>query len=112
MILQGKSDAGKLLKIFALSIMEWVNEAETTSEADENNDDDTVINIEAEDTKLAKPGKVKQATAKMLITITDDCDDVLALLLALAVKYPQVIAAPLSHCADKRARLVPKMDRL
>ena len=38
-------------------------------------------------------------------TIADDCDDVLAFLQDVAVKYPQVIADPLSLLADKRARI-------
>ena len=45
------------------------------------------------------------AAAKTLATITDDCDDVLAFLQAVAVNSPRVIAAPLSLCPDKRARV-------
>ena len=38
-------------------------------------------------------------------TIADDCDDFLAFLQAVAVKYPRFIAAPLSLCADKRTHV-------
>ena len=109
-ILHGKLDAGELLKIFARSIMEWANEEENTSEADEANNDDIVVTIEDEDAK-AKPGKAMQAATKTLTTITEDCDNILAFLQAVAVKYPRVIAALLSLCADKRARLVPTLGR-
>ena len=40
-----------------------------------------------------------------MTTITDDCDDVLAFLQAVAIKSPWVIAAPLYLCADKRTRV-------
>ena len=61
-------------------------------------------------TKARKPGKVKQASAETaaaetLASFAVDCDDVLAFLQAIAVKYPRVIAAPLSLCADKKARV-------
>ena len=55
--------------------------------------------------KSSKPGKAKQATAKTLTTIADDCDDVLAFLQAALVKPPRVIADPLYLRADKRARV-------
>ena len=42
-ILHVESDAGKHLKIFARSIMEWAKEGENTSEADDDNDKDIVI---------------------------------------------------------------------
>ena len=54
-------DAGELLKIFALSITEWVSDVYSTSEAYEANDDDSVVTIEAEEAK-AKPGKAKQGS--------------------------------------------------
>ena len=50
---------GELLKIFARSITEWTKEVGNTSEEDEDNGNNIVINIEAEDEKLAKPGKAK-----------------------------------------------------
>ena len=65
-ILRGESDAGELLNISARFITEWAKEEETRSEADEANDEDSVISIEAKDVKLAKPGKAKQATAETL----------------------------------------------
>ena len=113
-ILHSKSDAGKLLKIFACSITEWASDADSSSEADEANDNNSVVTIEATETK--KPGKAKQASAKTaaaktLATIADDCDDILAFLQAVAVKSPRFLAAPLSLRPDKRTRLVPKMDR-
>ena len=87
MILYIESDAGKLLKIFSRSITEWAKEEDTTSEADEANNNDSVVTIEAKDQK-AKPGKAKQAAADTLNTITDDCDNVLAFLKYISVKYP------------------------
>ena len=82
-----------------------MKEGENTSEADEDNNEDSVITIEAEDTKLAKPGKAKQATAETLTTISDNCDNVLDFLQVIDVKYPRFITAPLSLLADKRARV-------
>ena len=110
-ILRGKLIAGELLNVFARSIMDWAKEEDTTSEADEANDDDIVVTIKAKDVK-ENPGKTKQAAAdtaatktaaaKTLTTIADSCDDALAFLQAVAVKSPQVIVAPLSLCSDKR----------
>ena len=90
-ILHGESDTGDLLKVFARSITEWAPEADYSSKADEANDDDSVVTIEAAEAK--DPGKAKQASAETaaaetLATITDDCDDVLAFLQAVTVKYP------------------------
>ena len=109
-ILHGESDTGKILNIFAHSISGWEKEEETTSEADEDNEENSVITIEAEDAKLANPGKANQASAKTLTTTTDYFDNILDFLQDVAAKYPQVIAAPLSLYADKRARLVPTLD--
>ena len=102
-IIRRESDAGELLKFFARSIMDRAKEEETTSKADEANNDDSVITIKAKDAKSANPVKSKQAAAKTLTTIVDNCDNVLAFLQAVAVKYPRVIAVPLSLRADKRA---------
>ena len=57
-----------------------------------------------------KPGKAKQASAEtaaaeMLASFAVDCNDVLVFLQAVAVKSPRVLAAPLSLCAEKRARV-------
>ena len=104
-ILHRESDAGELLKIYARSIMEWVKEGENTSEADNDKNEDSVITIEAEDKNLAKPGKKNQSTSETLTTITDNCNDVLAFLQAVAVKSPRVIASPLSLRADKHAHV-------
>ena len=100
-------DAGELLNIFTRSITEWVSDADSLGEEDEANDNDIVITIEAAESK-ENPGKAKQASTKTaaaetLATITDDCDDVLAFLQAVAVKSPQFLAEPLSLRADKRA---------
>ena len=86
--------------------MEWALDAESLSEADEANNDDIIVMIEAAEAK--KPGKAKHASSKTaaaetLATIADDCDNVLAFLQAVSVKYPQVLAAPLSLLEDKRA---------
>ena len=87
-ILHGESDAGKLLKIFARSITEWAKEGENASRVDDDNDEDSVVTIEAEDKKTEKPGKSKQATAETWNTIVDDCDEILTFLQAVAVKSP------------------------
>ena len=52
-----------------------------------------------------KMNKKKQATTEILATITDDCDNILAFLQAVAVNSPQGTAVPLSLRADKRARV-------
>ena len=111
-ILHGELEAGELLKIFSRSITEWAKKGETSRGEDDDNGKDSIITINAEDEKTAKPGKAKNSTANMLATIADDCGDVLAFLQAVAVKSPRFIAAPLSLCADKRARMVPSLDRL
>ena len=123
-ILHGESDAGELLKIFARAITEWASDTAPPSEADEAGNDDSVVTVEATEasegkklgkpkasadtpaTEARKPGKAKQASAetaaaKTLASFAVDCDDVLAFLQAVAVKYPQVISAPLSLRADK-----------
>ena len=46
-IIHGELDAVNLLKIFARSITEWAKEGENAIEADNNNDKDSVITIEA-----------------------------------------------------------------
>ena len=50
-ILHGELDAGEILKIFARSITEWASDADFSSEADEANDDDIVVTIEAAESK-------------------------------------------------------------
>ena len=62
------------------------------SESDAS-DDNSVVTIDANE------AKVKQAT------IADNCDDVLAFLQAVAIKYHQVIAAPFSLRVDKRTQV-------
>ena len=114
------------MKIFSRSITEWASDADPSSKANKASDDNSVVTIEAAKTK--KPGKAKQASAKtaaaetknlgnakqasaetaaakMLATIANDCDDVLAFLQAVAVKSPRALAAPLSLCVDKRERV-------
>ena len=54
---------------------------------------------------MTKKGKANQATTKMLATIADNCDDVLAFLQAVAIKSPQVITAPLFLHMDKCTRV-------
>ena len=134
-ILHGESDVGGLLNIFARSITECAMDVDSTNEVDEANDEDSVVTIDADEAKAKpdkakpdkakpdkakpgkeKPGKAKQASAKKaapgwLATIADDYDNILAFLQAVAVKSPRVIAAPLSLCVDKRACLVPTLDR-
>ena len=85
-ILHRESDAGELLEIFACSITEWEKEGENTSEADDNNNKEIVITIEAEDKKSEKPGKAKQATAKTFTTIAYDCDKALAFFQAATLR--------------------------
>ena len=59
----GKSDTGDLLKIFVCSITKWAKDEDTTNEADEANDNDSVVTIDTKEAK-ATPGKAKQAAAK------------------------------------------------
>ena len=108
-ILHGESDTGNLLKVFYCSITEWEKDEDSTSEADEANDDDSVVTIDAKEAK-ANPGKAKQASAETaaaekLTTITDNFNDVLAFLQAISVKSPRVIAAPLYLRAEKGAHV-------
>ena len=114
-ILHSESDVGKLLKIFARSITEWAKDEDSTSKADEANDNDSVVTIDAEEAK-SMPGKAKQASdetaaAETLATIKNDCDDVLAFLQAVVIKSPRVIAAALPLHTYKRTHLVPTLDR-
>ena len=125
-ILHSEPDAGELLKIFARSITEWASNTAPSSDADEASNDDSVVTVKADEAK--KPSKTKQASAKTaaaetmkhgkakqasaetaaaetLASIADDCDNVFAFLQAVAVKSPRVLAATLSLCADKRARV-------
>ena len=68
-------------------------------------------------TEARKLGKAKQASAETaaaetLTPFAVDCNEFLAFLQAVPMKSPQVIAAPLSLCTDKKARVwFPKMDR-
>ena len=90
------------------------SDADSSSEADKANDDNSVVTIEAAEAK-SKPGKAKQASSETaaaetaavetLATISDNCDDVLAFLQAVSVKSPQVLVAPLSIRVYKRARV-------
>ena len=57
-ILHGELDAGELLKLFARSITDWVKDEDTTSDADEANDDDSAVTIDANEAKV-EPGKAK-----------------------------------------------------
>ena len=90
-ILQCESDADELLKIFARSITEWASDADYSNKAYEANDNDSVVTIEATESK--NPGKAEQASAETaaaetLSTIADNCNDVFAFLQAVAVKSP------------------------
>ena len=102
-ILNGGSDAGELLNIFARSITEWAKEGEDTSGEDDDNESEG--GMEAEEKNTTNKGKKKQATAETLTTIANDCDEVLAFLQAVAFKSPQVTAAPIYLRANKRARV-------
>ena len=99
------SDADELLRILYRSITEWVKEGETAGGEDDEKDKDSKVSVKAEDEKTTKSGKVKQATTNTLNAIAEYYVDVLAFLQAVAVKSLQVIAAPLSLRADKRARI-------
>ena len=110
-ILHGKSDAGELLKIFARASTEWASDTAPPSKANEASNDDSAVTVEATDasegkksgkpkasantpaTEAMKLGKANQASADMaaaetLATFTVDCNDVLAFLQAISVKYP------------------------
>ena len=60
--------------------------------------------IEGGDTEYKSKDSGKE-NVKTLATIAANCDDILAFLQDVAVKSPRIIAAPLSLCADKRARV-------
>ena len=99
-ILNRESDVGELLYIFARFVMERAEEG-----GDSRGDDNDDYKNEKEDENTTNMGKTKQATAEILATIADNCDDVFAFHQAVAVKSPQVTAAPISLRADKRARV-------
>ena len=101
-ILNGGYDAGKLLKIFARSVTEWVKEGEDTSKDDDGEDNKSEVGVEAEEENITNNGKTKQDTSDMLATIADNCENVLAFLQAVTVKSPRVTTAPLSLHATKR----------
>ena len=107
-ILDEGSDAGELLEIFSRSVMERSDEGGDNGGDNDDGEDDKHYyiqgGVEAEEDKKTKTKK-RQATAKTFTTIADDCDGVLAFIHAVAVKSPQVTAAPLSLRADKRARI-------
>ena len=110
-ILHRESDASEHLNMFACSITKWEKKWENASEADDENDKDSVITIEGEDKKTSKSGKEKQATVEMLTTIVDNCNNVLAFLQAVIVKSTRVTVPLSSLRTDKRVRLVPSLDR-
>ena len=60
---------------------------------------------EARKTVKAKQVSAETAAAETLASFAVNCDDVLAFLQAVAVKYPRVIAAQLSLGADKKSRV-------
>ena len=103
-ILNVGSDTGELLKIFARSITERAEEGED-AEGDDDNENKSECGVEAEDKNTTKTGKTNQSTANTLATIADNCNGVLTLLQAVAVKSPRVTAAPLSLRVEKRARV-------
>ena len=104
-IIHEELDAGELQKIFARSITEWAKEGENASGKKDDTEKDSEDSVETEDEMTSNTGKVMLATANTLVPFTDDCNDVLAFLQAVAVKSPRVIAAPLSLRADKRERV-------
>ena len=75
-IINGESDVGKHLKIFARSITEWAKEEETASREDDNNNEDSKVRVEAEGEKTTKTGKANNSTVETLTNIVDDCSDV------------------------------------
>ena len=50
-ILHNESDMGELLNTFDRSITEWLSDADSLIEADEANDDNIVVTIEAAEAK-------------------------------------------------------------
>ena len=106
-IIDWRSDTGELLRIFARSVTNRAEKGEDNGGDDDNNNDNEIEGgVEAEEEKKTKTGKKKQATAETLATITYSYNDVLDFLQSVAIKSPQVTAATLSLCADKRAHLV------
>ena len=67
--------------------MEWLQEGEDASRYDEDDKDVSKRKdgVEAEDGKKTKKGKANQATTETLTTITENCDNVLEFLQAVAV---------------------------
>ena len=53
-VLHRESDVVELLNIFARSITEWAKKGEYAKKADDDNDEDSVITIKADDKKTAK----------------------------------------------------------
>ena len=104
-IRHGMSDEGELLKTFARSITEWAKKGEPSTGEDDDNKKYSKGGVVAEDEKTTKKSKTKQATAKTLTSIANNCDNVLAFFQAFIVKSPQVITDPLSLQADKCARV-------
>ena len=79
-ILHRESDAGELLNIFSRSITEWEKEGKTASGEDVDNDEYREVGVEAKYKKTTITGKVKQTTTETLTAITDNYDNILALL--------------------------------
>ena len=84
-------DAGDLLNVFALSIIEGASDVDSLSKADKANDNDGAVMME--DAEAKNPGKAKQASAKTAATktlaiIAEDCNGILEFLQAVAVKSP------------------------
>ena len=102
-ILDRETVAEDIIKIFTHSIVERAGEREEDDGSKDNKDSEGGKEAE-EETKNETVNK-KQSIAKTLATITENCDDVLDFLQAVAFKSPRITAAPLSLRADKRARV-------
>ena len=65
-ILHGELDAGELLNIFARSITEWASDADSSSEADEANKNDSVVTIEAAESKDSQVRRIRPLPKRLL----------------------------------------------
>ena len=102
-ILDGETTIEELIKILAHSITERAEEGEEDDGGEDNKEIEGCEESEEETKK--QTGKKKKDTAETLATIADNCDDALDFIQAVAVKSLRAIAAPISLCADKRARV-------
>ena len=89
-MINGKSDLGELLNIFAHFVTDRMEKGEDSGgENDDNDDDDeSAGGVDAEDKKTMKMGKTKQANTETLANTTDNFNNVLEFIQAVSVESP------------------------